>query len=299
MSRTTKKKKNILQRDINPKHLLLVTAIFGSIFTYVFILMYPKYTEIKESYNKISIVEDEIREYKISMGSVDSKNMELKAITEEEKVKSSIVNHKMQDGMFWIGLSQLMEKVDVKLLEYTLSNSISYDTFYAIPTKLSVRGDYKSVRTIMNYLENQENMTQILDYRMETYIKPKDQASNETTFTKEPVNSARVFWVEDDSNVYHSTQFCPSLANNTKPLITGSVSDANKAGKTVAHTECTATGNDTNTQVEDEDPKAEGDVEATFEFVIYSLENPTIELENGDASEWKPGKNNPFTTTID
>lgn len=299
MSRTTKKKKNILQRDVNPKHLLLITAIFGSIFTYVFLLMYPKYIDIKDSYNKISIVEDEIREYKINMGSIDSKNMELKAITEEEKVKSSIVNHKMQDGMFWIGLSQLMEKVDVKLLEYTLSDSISYDTFFAIPTKLSVRGDYKSVRTIMNYLENQENMTQILDYRMETYIKPQEQSSTTTTFTKQAVNSASVFWIEDDSNIYHSTQFCPSLSNNTQPLINGSVSDANKAEKTVAHSECCATGSELATEVETEESKAEGDIEATFEFIIYSLENPTIELENGDASEWKPGKNNPFTTTID
>ncbi|MGL5713106.1 MAG: type 4a pilus biogenesis protein PilO, partial [Paraclostridium sp.] len=216
-----------------------------------------------------------------------------------EKRKS--LNHDMLDGLFLIGLDKQLKDASVDLIEYTPGTPEKLENFYAIPTSISLRGNYKNVGEIMYYLEEQKNITQILDYSMESYIDPPSETlggGSSNDFKKQPVNIEKVYWTLD-SHLYHSTESCPSLKNSTGVLVSGPLKESEK---TVADTTCVASGSDVannnNVSAEvSEQPKAKGDVTATFKFIMYTSEDPKLELDVDDPNKWKPGKYNPFVQT--
>jgi hypothetical protein len=149
----------------------------------------------------------------------------------------------MENGMFLIGLSNYMQSFNVTLDEYTVAEPIKYETFYAIPTTLKISGNYRYIREVMYYLEEQKNMTQILDYEM-VLAEPEEVPPIITTIPQ-----------PDGSEILVPT-----------PV---------------------------------ERPKANGDISATFKLMVYSANDPTLELDTSNPSKWKPGKFNPFVPTVD
>ena len=130
------------------------------------------------------------------------KEESLDSLNREIKVKSRMLSHNMEDGMFLIGLSNLMSDVSVDLVEYSMEEPIPYETFYAIPTTISVRGDYRHIREIMDYMEEQKNMTQILDYNMETYI-PEETKEDTTNNNQSTITPDKTVYWTNSGTAYH------------------------------------------------------------------------------------------------
>lgn len=296
-----KEKKNILQKDLSAKEVLAVIGIFGLIFTYGYLFIYPQYTEYKADVKNLNSVEAKIAEYEGKMSQMPEKERTLENLKSEIKVKSKMLAHNMEDGMFLIGLSDLMSKVNVNLVDYSMDEVIPYDTFYAIPTSITVRGKYNNVREIMDYMENQKNMTQILDYRMDVYIpeqkkiKSTNNSNSETTITPD----AKVYWTPQGTE-YHKEDcvvFKAEKVTNGNVFSSGTADQSKKLGPDENCKPYTVNKPEEQENKETEKPKSTGVVEATFKFMMYSSENSIMELNNSDASKWKPGKYNPFTTT--
>lgn len=288
-------KKNILQRDLNTKEIIIALGVFGVIFAYGYLFIYPKYQNYKTKLTTLEGINAEITEYEGGISELPIKKEKLDNLNREIKIKSRMLSHNMEDGMFLIGLSKLMNEVDVDLISYTMDEVVPYETFYAIPTTLSVRGDYRHVREIMYYLEEQKNMTQILDYSMETYIGETEESESDPMSNTGIISDKTVYWTPSGT-VYHK-QNCMVLEQE-KILgggmhLSGSVL---QSGKTIACQICKPYVESEFTN-KPEKAKADGTVEATFKFIMYSSENPMLELENDNPSKWKPGKYNPFETT--
>lgn len=243
MSNEKSGNKSILQKELNAKELLVVLGITGAIAAYGFAFIYPKYTDFKLAKDNLVSIESQISEYENRINNMPTLKKKLESLTSELNVKSRKLAHDMEDGMFLIGLSQVMDSYSVDLVSYYVGEAIPYETFYAIPTTIEVRGNYRNIREVMYYMESQKNMTQILDYSMDNYIE-------EPEITIDPN-------INMDNN---------SAVENVQPQV-------------------------------EEKPRATGDVVATFKFVMYSANNPTLDLNNDDASKWEPGKWNPFKTT--
>ena len=246
---------------------------------------------MKDIETKVADCQSKINEMPIKEEKLDSLNREI-------KVKSRMLSHNMEDGMFLIGLSNLMEDVSVDLVEYSMEEPIPYETFYAIPTTISVRGDYRHIREIMYYMEEQKNMTQILDYNMETYIpeEKKEETTNNNQSTITPDKT--VYWT-NSGTAYHKENCTVLEEEKVTNKENVSVGAPSLSGKSLA---CQVCKPYTESQVninpkEVVKPKSNGTIEATFKFMMYSSDNPIIELDNDNPSEWKPGKYNPFATT--
>lgn len=299
MNKEKQEKKSILQKELSTKEVLTGLGIFGAVLVYGFVFIYPKYQEYKSIASTLNSVETEITQYENRISEMPMLQEKLDDLDRELKVKSKKLSHNMEDGMFLIGLSKLMDDVSVDLIEYSMEESIPYDTFYAIPTTVSVRGDYRHIREIMYYLEEQKNMTQILDYTMQTYIPEENNTENTNNVTTSIVPDAHVYWTE--SGVAYHKQECTVLEEekvaNTGKYLEGAPSASNKNAACQVckpYTEVKVNQPQTTTTTK---PKSKGEIEATFKFIMYSSDNPRLELENDDASKWKPGKYNPFTTT--
>ena len=293
-----KEKKSILQKELNTKEILIGLGITGVVLAYGFLSVYPKYTQLQSAKSELEGIQSEVSLYEAKMSSMPQLEDKLNSLNRELDIKSKILSHNMEDGMFLIGLSKLMDDVYVDLVDYSMEDKIMYESFYAIPTTLTVRGDYRNVREIMYYLEEQKNMTQILDYSMKTHIEETTETSTSDVTTK-LVPDSNVYWTESGA-AYHK-ESC-SILETEKSANDGNVKEGESSisGKNTAcqvckpYTEETVSESTTST----ESFKAKGQVEATFKFMMYSSDNPTLELENDDSSTWKPGKYNPFTSTI-
>lgn len=294
MSKDNKEKKSILQKELNTKEILAVLGVAGAIAAYAFVFIYPKYTDFKLANDNLSNIESQIKEYEDRINEMPNLQSKLDSLTSELNVKSRKLAHNMEDGMFLIGLSKIMDNYSVDLVSYSVDEVIPYETFYAIPTTIEVRGDYRNVREIMYYMESQKNMTQILDYSMENYIEEKE-TSNDTSIAQNKLIDNVVYWTDATSTDYHK-EYCGILQNEVAEggkLSSGAYIGSGKVGPCEV---CKPYTVSTHPEVEVK-PSATGEVMATFKFVMYSADSPTLDLNNDDASKWGPGKWNPFKTT--
>lgn len=304
MNNQNVEKKSILQKELSTKEILLVLGVCALVFIYGYVFIYPRYSEYKTSVQNLEAIEQQISTYQGQINELPNLEKKIEGLTKELKVKSRILSHNMEDGMFLIGLSKLMGDLNVDLVGYTVEDAKAYNTFYAIPTTIEVRGNYKNIRDIMTYLEEQKNMTQILDYNMETYIEEEKKETTPTQQTTTNVGTNQsVYWTVDGS-AYH-TKECQVLINESEKYggsaLVGTPGDTDNlpACEVCKPNYAIPNVNVSNNQVpqETKEPKSTGDIVARFSFIMYSSENPKVELNNDDFTTWKPGKWNPFTTT--
>lgn len=306
MSKDNNDKKSILQREISTKEALILLGITGFIAIYGFIFIYPKYTTYKTARYNLDSIQSEISTYEGKIDNMPNLQNNLISFKKERDLKSKELSHNMEDGMFLIGLSKVLDDCDVNLVSYNVEETIQYETFYSIPTTIELIGDYNDVKEVMHYMETQKNVTQILDYSMDTYIEEKEsnETDNNTTLPESKTIDKVVYWVSSSqSDLYHKAN-CGVLqgelsANGGQQISEGSYTDSKKANPCEVcrpyTVDTVSNQSEVNTEVEDE--KATGKVSAKFKFIMYSNENPTLNLNNDDSSKWKPGKHNPFKTT--
>lgn len=288
-------KKSIWQKELNLKESLLYIGVFILFLIYIFVFIYPKFTQVKGTIGELESVNNQISEYEMQIANLPQLEKQLDNLMKEIDEKSSILENNMEDGLFLVGLSNLMKSLGVEMVNYTVEDTIPYNTFYAIPTTIEVRGDYRYIRKIMLYLEEQKNMTQILDYNMETYIEEDKPVITPVQDVENLISDKMVYWTEQGTH-YHKKE-CPILGEATDPsfVLNGTAKESNKSTPCDVCKPYTTEVNET--QVENTQPKSTGKIVGKFKFIMYSSQNPKRELDNDDYNNWQPGKKNPFTTT--
>lgn len=115
-------KKSILQRDLSAKETLIAVAVFGVVFAYGYLCIYPQYQNYKSKVSTIEDINEEIIKYENSISELPIKKERLDNLNREKDKEQNV--------------------------------SSQYETFYAMPTTLSVRGDYRHTREVMYSSEN-------------------------------------------------------------------------------------------------------------------------------------------------
>lgn len=290
--------KEINLKDINIKDVLIYTGVIGLFVVYIGVFIYPKFVEYRSSVANLEQIQEQVTTYKNEINNLPQLQEQLASLNEELEEKGQILSKNMEDGMFLVGLSNLMSDLNVEMVSYSVDDTIPFNTFYAIPTTIEVRGNYNHIRKIMNYMEQQSNMTQILDYNMETYIEePEETTTTETENTPEIVADSVVYWTKQ-GNVYHKKE-CSMLAElgDGEYFYSGTAEESKKPDPCEICKPYTTTASTTVDQnTETSEPKATGKIVAKFKFIMYSSNNPET-MNTGEDKYWKPGKYNPFTTT--
>ena len=290
--------KEINLKDINIKDVLIYTGIIGLFVIHISVFIYPKFVEYRSSVANLEQIQEQITTYQREINNLPQLQEQLASLNEELEEKGQILDSNMEDGMFLVGLSNLMSGLNVEMVSYSVDDTIHFNTFYAIPTSIEVRGDYNHIRNIMDYMEEQSNMTQILDYNMETYIEePKETTITEIENAPETVADSVVYWT-NQGNVYHKKE-CSILAELGvgEYFYSGTAEESKKEGPCeICKPYTTTAGTIVAQNTETSEPKATGKIVAKFKFIMYSSNNPET-MNTGEDKYWKPGKYNPFTTT--
>lgn len=275
-------KSDILKKDISPKSVLILITVLCGIGLYGYFIIYPKYTEYKLTVSNLETAQGELLEYQQRMAEIPLLEEKLSDLTREAKIKSKKLSHDMEDGLFLIGLDKMINELEIKLKNYKIDEIVDYDKFYAIPMSIDVEGDYRRVRELIYFLEEQKNVTQVMDYSM----------SAKMTETKKEV-SKTVYWTDGDEH-YHLDQSCINIAEGEK-ISKGTIKAAEAARKTPDSYCVDDIGDTVDVEVTS---TAKGDISVSIKFIVYSSNNDIIKLETDNPENWKPGKYNPFKDTL-
>lgn len=275
-------KRDILKKDVSPKAAFISIAVLCGIGLYGYFMVYPKYIEYKSTATNLESVQDELLQYQQRMDEIPSLEEKLSALTKEAKIKSQRLSHDMEDGLFLIGLDKMINELEITLKNYKIDEIVDYDKFYAIPMSIDIEGDYRRVRELIYFLEEQKNVTQVMDFSMNTKM----------TETKKEV-SKTVYWTDGDEH-YHLDQSCTNIAEGEK-ISKGTIEKAESAGKTP---DSYCIGDIADTIDVEVTSVANGDILASIKFIVYSSDKDIIKLETDKPENWKPGKYNPFKDTL-
>lgn len=287
--------KNILQKELNIKDIFIVILIILLLVTYIFVFLYPKYKNIENIEDKLNSLQSNKTTYEEKINKLSNLKEDLENLLIEKNDKSNQLAHNMEDGMFLIGLSKKLKEYSVELINYTVEDTIQYEGFYAIPTNIELKGDYKHIRKIIDYMQNQKNITQILDYNIVPYTEELNEENSEETKIVDSI----VYWINDsNSNLYHKIN-CEILKDDiikfNSDISSGDYLHSQKENPCEVCKPYTI--NEENSKEEIAIPISDGTVIANFRFIMYSSDNPILDLNNDDSNTWAPGKFNPFTTT--
>lgn len=271
-------KTDILRREVSAKGLFITLGVVLILGLYGYFIVYPKFNKFMESKNNLDNSLNELNNYKKELEELPVKQEKLDNLTRESKVKSKQLSHDMEDGLFLIGLDKIMKSLDIKLNNYQISESVDYKNFYAIPMSLNVEGDYRRIRELIYYLEEQKNITQVMDYNMTAKM---TEIKKETT--------KRVYWTRDDTN-YHLDKECSNMIEGNVLYGTPTQSGGRKPDPNCVED----VANTVDVKVTS---KASGDILANINFIVYSSDKDIVKLETDNPSTWKHGKYNPFQDT--
>lgn len=275
-------KSDILKKDVSPKAAFISIAVLCGIGLYGYFMVYPKYIEYKSTATNLESVQGELLQYQQRMNEIPALEEQLSALTKEAKIKSKKLSHDMEDGLFLIGLDKMINELEITLKNYKIDEIVDYDKFYAIPMSIDVEGDYRRIRELIYFLEEQKNITQVMDFSMNTKM----------TETKKEV-SKTVYWTDGDEH-YHLDKSCTNITEGQK-ISKGTIEKAESAGKTP---DSYCVGDIADTIDVEVTSAAKGDISASIKFIVYSSDKDIIKLETDNPENWKPGKYNPFQDTL-
>ncbi len=269
----------ILNSDVSPKVLVMILVGLVGVVVYGYFGIYPKYLDYRESKLRVDHAQKQLSGYQAKLDEMPELQEKLDVLTNEAKIKSKTLSHNMEDGLFLIGLDKRMRSLDINLIDYSIKNIVNYPDFYAIPMSLNVEGDYRKVRELITYLEEQENVTQVMDYSM---------TAKKTEEKKEVAK--KVYWTRDDRK-YHIDKTCPEM-------VPGDVLYGTSAQSGGRNADPKCVGDVSNTVEVEVTSKARGNISANIQFLVYSSEKDILKLDTDKPQDWKSGKYNPFQDTL-
>lgn len=187
----------------------------------------------------------------------------LSTLETEAKLVEEKLNHNLSDGAFLVNLTEKITKENLILASYVVSPIEDFDSFYALPSRLTLVGNYRGVMNVLNYMEYQPNMTQIQDLvirkleeedEIETYYGTAEELG---TLTETVLVERDPATVLPGESPYEEIEITRSIEVDLMELFNG---------KVVA--ECT--------------------------YVLYTVPTPEAKIQLQNIKSWRTGNQNPF-----
>ena len=121
--------KSILKKELNIKEILVVISVFIVFLGYIFLFIYPEYSELKQAKVSLKFLQNKRVDLQEKIDEMSMLEKKVTNLESELEIKSKILEYDIQDGMFLIGLSKLMNEVNVELIEYSVDEIKEYDNF--------------------------------------------------------------------------------------------------------------------------------------------------------------------------
>lgn len=245
------------------KYLLLFAVIvFATFYIYFLLFGFQKSKGDLLSQKSNLIQQNKLLEQKIS--DLQSSEDQLELLRKEVVYIHEKLNHDLSDGAFLVNLTEKVRKEGLIMASYITEPIEDLGSFYALPGRVTLVGNYRGIMNTLNYMEFQPNMTQIQDL---TIRKLEDEGELSQYYgSAEEIGllTERVLAERDPATVlpgespYEEIEITRSLDVDLIELFDGRV---------VA--ECV--------------------------YILYTLPTPEAKIQLQNIQNWQTGNSNPFS----
>ncbi|MGQ9824073.1 MAG: type 4a pilus biogenesis protein PilO [Desulfotomaculales bacterium] len=89
----------------------------------------------------------------------------------------------MQDGLFLVQFGRLAEKNGVQIRKFKPSEPVDFGYILVLPVEIELRGTHPSIISVINYLENVANLTEIRNLKFQADIQQTTKSDRQGAVT--------------------------------------------------------------------------------------------------------------------
>lgn len=142
------------------------------------------FKEIYQGRQSILQTKEEIAEINLAKGRMFHANQDLTGEAASLQTLQSKFAANYKDGQFLVELARRIKEEKVIFTSCRALPIAGYQDYYALPLEFELVGDYNSIRTILSYLENQPNLTELRNILL-TSLLPQEKAGDQM-YNKNP-----------------------------------------------------------------------------------------------------------------
>ncbi|AEF95009.1 Fimbrial assembly family protein [Desulfotomaculum nigrificans CO-1-SRB] len=152
----------------------------------VWFFLWPRFNEYRTNQARIAHIKDSIQQLRQGNSRLDD---ELKSLA-QTRAKLSEVNKRfstdMQDGLFIVSLSRKLKAEHVNLTLFRPLDVQEKESYYILPVEMELTGDYNRLIAVIDFLENQANLTELREISFEA-LTPQGESSSENPFITQSI----------------------------------------------------------------------------------------------------------------
>lgn len=164
----------MMKLEITPRDKKIVTYLLPVLIIGVFswYFLFPQVREYVSTKKAIS----ETRENIVQLNAANKRMEKGLQSQEETRVQhaaaSKKFSHIMQDGLFIVNLDRKLVAENVGLTVFRPMDIQDKEFYYILPVEVVLKGDYNSIIAVIDFLENQANLTELREIAFEA-VKPE------------------------------------------------------------------------------------------------------------------------------
>ncbi len=155
-------------KDFSPNHLqkrekvmLTWLGIIGALVLYGYYLLVPVFNTYWDTQNSIRDMRVEALQIRQNEKKVAEAEEKLKQLEEERLSFAKKLRFDMEDGLFMVKFFTQLKREGAVLNEFTPGTVAENKNYVVLPIHLSLKGEYRSIKKVMEYLENNDNHTRL------------------------------------------------------------------------------------------------------------------------------------------
>jgi len=242
---------------------LKIAGIIVIIALYSFFLIYNQLQDTSILKSEVETLEEENQNLENRIKELKNSEEILHYLEEEANLVEEKLGHDLSDGAFLVKLTEKITKEKLILASYAVKPIEDFESFYALPSELTLVGNYRGVMNVLNYMEYQPNMTQVQDLTIRKLDDEDEIAEYYGTAEELGTLTERVLVERDPQTVlpgespYEEIEITRAIEVNPIEMFDGNV---------IA--ECT--------------------------YVLYTLPTPEAKIQLENIQSWNIGNRNPF-----
>lgn len=142
--------------------LILGLAIGFAVFYYLYLyLVAPQISRYQDNLTEIAELRAKITAANAEIASEKEEREQYEIVKKEWNDINKTFSNQMLDGMFLVSLGQYLREQRVVLLTYRSQKIIVQNLYLVLPLDIELSGNYFNIIKVLDFLENQSNLTEI------------------------------------------------------------------------------------------------------------------------------------------
>lgn len=149
------------------------------------VVLFLAIKEMETTRERVITVKSEIKSIQLQSSQLDNKTSDLEQASQKLTGLEEKFGTNVQDGLFLVHFDRKLKEEETLLTACRALELEQHSNFFALPLEITLQGSYTRILTLLEFLENQNNLTELRDIYITSRPEQQRVPSNQTM----PTNS--------------------------------------------------------------------------------------------------------------